>query len=93
MAAPIRAREARCMNTAKLIAWLVLPLVGLVLLGVLAVWAFQSLLSISLYLIVGIAVAAGGAYLYQRARRAVGPGTRTRMRLDAAAETYRRRNP
>jgi hypothetical protein len=81
------------MNTAKLIAWLVLPLVGLVLLGVIAIWAFQALLNISLYLLVGIAVAAGGAYLYQRAKRAVGPGTRTRMRLEAASETYRRRNP
>jgi uncharacterized membrane protein YiaA len=93
MAATIWAREARCMNTAKLIAWLVLPLVGLVLLGVIAIWAFQALLNISLYLLVGIAVAAGGAYLYQRAKRAVGPGTRTRMRLEAASETYRRRNP
>jgi len=42
--------------------------------------------------VVGIAVAAGGAYLYQRTKRAVGPGTRSRMRLDAAAETYRQRN-
>jgi hypothetical protein len=93
MAAPVAPRHAQGMNTAKLVAWLVLPLVGLVLLGMLAVWAFQALLGISIYLIVGIAVAAGGAYLYQRAKRAVGPGTRTRMRLDAAAATYRRRNP
>jgi hypothetical protein len=80
------------MNTAKLIAWLVLPIVGLVALGALAIWLFQALMGVLLYLIVGVAVAAGGAYLYQRARRAVGPGTRTRLRLDAATETYRQRN-
>jgi len=80
------------MNTVKLIAWLVLPIVGLVALGALAIWLFQALMGVLLYLVVGIAVAAGGAYLYQRAKRAVGPGTRSRMRLDAAAETYRQRN-
>jgi len=80
------------MNTVKLIAWLVLPLVGLVALGALAIWLFQALMGVLLYLVVGVAVAAGGAYLYQKAKRAVGPGTRTRMRLDAAAETYRQRN-
>ena len=81
------------MNTVKLIAWLVLPIVGLVALGALAIWLFQALMGVLLYLVVGIAVAAGGAYLYHRAKRAIGPGTRTRMRLDAAAETYRQRNP
>jgi hypothetical protein len=80
------------MNTAKLIAWLVLPIVGLVALGALAIWLFQALMGVLLYLLVGIAVAAGGAYLYQRAKRSIGPGTRTRLRLDAAAETYRQRN-
>jgi hypothetical protein len=80
------------MNTAKLIAWMVLPIVGLVALGALAIWLFQALMGVVLYLVVGVAVAAGGAYLYQRAKRAVGPGTRTRLRLDAAAETYRQRN-
>jgi hypothetical protein len=81
------------MNAAKLIAWLVLPLVALVALGMIAVWVFNALLGYIFYLVVGAAVAAGGVYLYHRAKRAVGPGTRTRMRLDAAAETYRRRNP
>jgi hypothetical protein len=80
------------MNTAKLIAWLVLPIVGLVALGALAIWLFQALMGVLLYLVVGIAVAAGGAYLYHRAKRAIGPGTRTRMRLDAATQTYRERN-
>ncbi|GAA0952233.1 hypothetical protein [Virgisporangium aurantiacum] len=80
-------------NAVKLIAWLVLPIAGLVALGALAIWLFQALMGVLVYLLVGIAVAAGGAYLYQKAKRAVGPGTRTRMRLDAAAETYRQRNP
>ncbi|GAA0902121.1 hypothetical protein GCM10009557_78190 [Virgisporangium ochraceum] len=79
-------------NAVKLIAWLVLPIAGLVALGALAIWLFQALMGVLVYLLVGIAVAAGGAYLYQKAKRAVGPGTRTRMRLDAAAETYRQRN-
>ena len=69
------------MNTVKLIAWLVLPIVGLVALGAIAIWLFQALMGVLLYLLVGIAVAAGGAYLYHRAKRAIGPGTRTRMRL------------
>jgi hypothetical protein len=80
------------MNTVKLIAWLVLPIVGLVALGALAIWLFQALMGVLLYLVVGIAVAAGGAYLYHRAKKAIGPGTRTRMRLDAATETYRQRD-
>jgi hypothetical protein len=79
-------------NAVKLIAWLVLPIAGLVALGALAIWVFQALMGVLVYLLVGVAVAAGGAYLYQKAKRAVGPGTRTRMRLDAAAETYRQRN-
>ena len=79
-------------NAVKHIAWLVLPIAGLVALGALAIWLFQALMGVLVYLLVGIAVAAGGAYLYQKAKRAVGPGTRTRMRLDAASETYRQRN-
>jgi hypothetical protein len=31
-------------------------------------------------------------YLYRKAKKAVGPGTRTRNRLDAASSTYRQRN-
>jgi hypothetical protein len=64
------------MNAAKLIAWLVLPLVALVALGMIAVWVFNALLGYIFYLVVGAAVAAGGVYLYHRAQRAVGPGPR-----------------
>jgi hypothetical protein len=80
------------MNTARLIAWLVLPLVGLVLVGMLAVWLFSHLLGLVVYLAIGAAVVGGGVYLYHRARRAVGPGTRARRRIEAASETYRMRN-
>lgn len=77
---------------ARLLAWLVLPLVGVVVAGWLAIWLIHALLGIVVYLIVGAAVVGGGIYLYNRAKRAVGPGTRTRRRLDAARETYRSRN-
>jgi hypothetical protein len=79
------------MNTARLIAWLLLPIVGLVLVGALAMWVFHALLSIVLYLVVGALVVGGGVYLYGRARRAIGPGTRNRRRIEAATQTYRMR--
>jgi membrane protein required for beta-lactamase induction len=80
------------MNTLKLLAWLILPIVALILVGGLVLSLLHSLLSLVFYLIVGALVVGGGVYLYQRAKRAVGPGTRTRARLDAAAETYRMRD-
>lgn len=80
------------MNTARLLAWLVLPLVGLVVLGTLAIWLFKALLGLAFYLVVGAVVVGGGVYLYRRAKRAVEPGSRNRRRIDAAAQTYRMRN-
>jgi hypothetical protein len=81
------------MNAAKLIAWLVLPLVARVVLGMITVWAFQTqLVSFGFYLLLGALVAGGGVYLYHRAKRALSPSARARYRLDAAAKTYRRRN-
>ncbi len=80
------------MNAVKLLAWLVLPVVGLVVVGMLAVWVLQSLLGLLSYLIVGALVVGGGAYLYHRAKRAIGPGTRTQRRIEAASQTYRMRN-
>jgi len=75
-----------------MLAGIVAVLVGLVLVGFLAIKLFAALLGIFAYLIVGALVVGGGAYLYYRTKRAVGPGTRTRNRLDAAAATYRQRN-
>jgi hypothetical protein len=79
------------MNTARLLAWLVLPIVGLVLVGALALAVFHALLHLVVYLIVGALVVGGGAYLYGRAKRAIGPGNRNRRRIEAAARTYRMR--
>ncbi len=79
------------MHAARLLAWLLLPIAGLVLVGALALWVFHALLSLVGYLIVGALVVGGGVYLYGRARRAIGPGTRNRRRIEAAAETYRMR--
>jgi hypothetical protein len=79
------------MNAARLLAWLVLPLVGLVLVGMLAIAAFKALFGLLAYLVVGAVVVGGGVYLYRRAARAVGPGTRTRRRIEAARATYRTR--
>jgi hypothetical protein len=80
------------MNAAKLLAWVVLPVVGLVLAGMLAIWVLHLFLGLFFYIVVGALVVGGAAYLYRRTKRAVGPGTRTRRRIDAAAETYRMRN-
>jgi hypothetical protein len=80
------------MNAAKLLAWLVLPIVGLVFVGMLAVWAFHAIMGMLVYIIVGALVVGGGVYLYGRAKRAIGPGTRARRRIEAAGETYRMRN-
>jgi len=77
---------------AKLLMWLLLPIVGLVVVGMLAFWVLSQLLGVLAYLLVGAAVVGGGVYLYGRARRALAPGTRTRLRLDAARETYERRD-
>jgi hypothetical protein len=80
------------MNGAKLLGWLLLPVVGLVLAGMLAIWLLHAIMGVLVYLIVGALVVAGGVYLYRRTKRAIAPGTRARRRLDAAAETYRMRD-
>ncbi len=77
---------------AKLLAWLLLPVVGLVLAGMLAIWVLHALMGVLVYVLVGAVVVGGGLYLYGRARRALGPGTRARRRIDAASETYRMRD-
>jgi len=77
---------------AKLLMWLLLPIVGLVVVGMLAFWVLSHLLGVLAYLLVGAAVVGGGVYLYGRARRALAPGTRTRLRLDTARETYEQRD-
>jgi hypothetical protein len=75
------------MNAAKLLAWLVLPVVGLVLAGMLAIWLFHAILGLLFYLIVGALVVGGGAYLYHRAKRAIGSGAGARRQIDGPPRT------
>ena len=65
---------------------------GLVVVGALAIWVLKALIGIIAYVLVGALVVGGGMYLYRKAKKAVGPGSRTRNRLDAASSTYRQRN-
>ncbi|HEX2774903.1 MAG TPA: hypothetical protein VHN18_21105 [Micromonosporaceae bacterium] len=77
------------MNSGRVLARVALGLVGLVLAGMLAVWLLKALLGLAFYLVIGALVVGGGVYLYHRLKRAVGPGTRTQRRIEAAARTYR----
>ena len=70
----------------------VAAIAGLVVVGALAIWVLKALIGIIAYVLVGALVIGGGMYLYSKAKKAVGPGTRTRNRIDAAAYTYRQRN-
>src|SRR5262249_47800707 len=65
---------------------------GLVVVGALAIWVLKALIGIIAYVLVGALVVGGGMYLYRKTKKAVGPGTRARNRLDPAAPTYRQRN-
>jgi len=71
------------MNAVKLAAWLILPVVGLVLVGMLAIWVIHLVLGLLSYIIVGALVVGAGVYLYRRARRAVGSGSSGRRRIGA----------
>ena len=77
---------------AKLLAWLILPVVALVVAGWLAIWVLHALMGVLVYVLVGALVVGGGMYLYGRARRSLAPGTRARRRIEAAQETYRMRD-
>jgi energy-converting hydrogenase Eha subunit G len=77
---------------AKLVAWLVLPVVGLIVAGWLALLLLKALLGVVVYLLVGAAVVGGGVYLYRRTKRAIGPHSRAARRIEAARATYRQRN-
>jgi hypothetical protein len=77
------------MNTGRLLAWLVLPIVGLVVAGMVGIWLLKAVLGLAVYVIVGAVVVGGGLYLYGKAKRSLAPGTRNRNRIEAA---YRTRN-
>jgi hypothetical protein len=80
------------MNAVKLLAWLVLPVVGLILVGMLAIWVFHLILGLLFYIVVGALVVGGGMYLYRRAKRALGWERGSRPPIDAAGPTSRARN-
>jgi hypothetical protein len=67
-------------------------IVGLIVVGWVAIALLHALLGGLTYLIVGAAVIGGGIWLYGRAKRSLAPGTRTQRRIEAAAKTYRMRN-
>jgi hypothetical protein len=50
--------------------------VGLAVVGVIAVWAIGAIVHMLFYIIVGALVVGGGIYLYGRAKRAIGGGRR-----------------
>ena len=75
-------------NPVKLVAWVVLPIVGLVVVGAVAWWVLSNVVG---YLILGAVVVGGGALVYRKVKRSIGPGTRNRRRIEAARETYRMR--
>jgi len=45
--------------------------VGLVVVGMIAVWAIGAIIHLAFYIIVGALVVGGGVYLYGRAKRAI----------------------
>ncbi|MER7283699.1 hypothetical protein ABT369_55710 [Dactylosporangium sp. NPDC000244] len=65
--------------------------VGLFVVGAIAVWVFHALLSVLGYLIVGVLVVGGGLWLYAKAKRGLG-GSRNQRRLEAGLATWKQRN-
>ena len=67
-------------------------IVGVIVVGWVAIALLHALLGGLTYLIVGAVVIGGGIWLYGRAKRSLAPGTRSQRRIEAAAKTYRMRN-
>ena len=76
----------------KGIAYLVVTIAGVIVVGWVAIAVLHALLGAIGYLIVGALVVGGGVYLYGKAKKSVAPGTRTQRRIEAATKTYRMRN-
>lgn len=74
------------------LAGIVLLLIALWVVGAVAIGLLKTLIALVWYLVIGALVVGGAVYLYQRARRSVGSGTRAQRRLEAAVRTYRTRN-
>ena len=59
----------------RLLAWIVLPVVGLIIVGWIAVKLLAVLFGWVIYLALGAAVVAGAVYLYGKAKKALGRGS------------------
>ena len=69
------------MENGHLLRNALLLVVGLVVAGLIALWAIKFVLHLVLYIVVGALVVGGGVYLYGRAKRALGGGRRPIDRL------------
>jgi hypothetical protein len=76
----------------KAVAYAVAMVVGVIVVGWVAVALLHALLGSITYLIVGAVVVGGGIWLYGKTKRSLAPGTRTQRRIEAAQKTYRMRN-
>jgi undecaprenyl pyrophosphate phosphatase UppP len=76
----------------RVLAGIVAAVVGLFVVGAIAVWLFQALIGAAFYLIVGALVVGGAVWLYGKARRGLTGGSRNQRRLEATLATWRQRN-
>jgi undecaprenyl pyrophosphate phosphatase UppP len=75
----------------RILAGIVAVVVGLFVVGAIAVWLFNALLGAAFYLIVGAVVVGGAVWLYGKARRGLSGGSRNQRRLEATLATWRQR--
>ena len=66
------------MNESHFVRNALLAIVGIIAVGFVAVWLFQLLIHLLLYVIVGLAIVGGGYYLVRRSR-AIGSSKRRRI--------------
>jgi positive regulator of sigma E activity len=70
--------EENPMNESHFVRNALLAIVGIIAVGFVAVWLFQLLFHLLLYVIVGLAIVGGGYYLVRRSR-AIGSSKRRRI--------------
>lgn len=76
----------------RFLAGTVAVVVALFVVGAIAVWLFNALLSAAFYLVIGAVVVGGAVWLYGRVRRGLTGGGRNQRRLEATLATWRQRN-
>ena len=75
----------------RILAGAVGVVVGLFIVGALAIWLFKVLISAAFYLVVGAAVVVGALWLYSKVRQSLTGGGRNQRRLEAFLATRRNR--